>query len=189
MARSRGWPATLVWSECPSAGWPTISTVSPPARRRHRPALTLACSRCRRVHLWPRPPHEAPPHTGHPRPRRRIRHAPQDARPRESCPRSTTRLNPNSLLRDPGELPPKISPPSTPTNTFISSPASPPRQLRNSHTMAPDVRTHLSARFPEYLTLPPIPVLVGDDNPGFEGLFEFCSISAGGSICASYYSY
>jgi len=26
-------------------------------------------------------------------------------------------------------------------------------------------------------------VLVGDDNPAFEGVFEFCSISAGGSIC------
>lgn len=25
-------------------------------------------------------------------------------------------------------------------------------------------------------------VLVGEDNPAFEGLFEFCSISAGGSI-------
>jgi len=25
-------------------------------------------------------------------------------------------------------------------------------------------------------------VLVGDDNPPFEGVFEFCSISAGGSI-------
>jgi histone deacetylase 1/2 len=29
-------------------------------------------------------------------------------------------------------------------------------------------------------------VLVGEDNPVFEGLFEFCSISAGGSICAFY---
>ena len=27
-------------------------------------------------------------------------------------------------------------------------------------------------------------VLVGEDNPAFEGVFEFCSISAGGSICA-----
>ncbi|KAG6917569.1 hypothetical protein DXG01_002038 [Tephrocybe rancida] len=27
--------------------------------------------------------------------------------------------------------------------------------------------------------------LVGDDNPAFEGVFEFCSISAGGSICAA----
>ncbi|KAF9474338.1 histone deacetylase RPD3 [Pholiota conissans] len=27
--------------------------------------------------------------------------------------------------------------------------------------------------------------LFGDDNPAFEGVFEFCSISAGGSICAS----
>ncbi|KJA29569.1 hypothetical protein HYPSUDRAFT_31491 [Hypholoma sublateritium FD-334 SS-4] len=27
--------------------------------------------------------------------------------------------------------------------------------------------------------------LVGDDNPPFEGVFEFCSISAGGSICAA----
>jgi len=26
-------------------------------------------------------------------------------------------------------------------------------------------------------------VLVGEDNPAFEGVFEFCSISAGGSIC------
>jgi histone deacetylase 1/2 len=26
-------------------------------------------------------------------------------------------------------------------------------------------------------------VLVGEDNPPFEGVFEFCSISAGGSIC------
>jgi hypothetical protein len=25
-------------------------------------------------------------------------------------------------------------------------------------------------------------VLVGEDNPAFEGVFEFCSISAGGSI-------
>jgi histone deacetylase 1/2 len=25
-------------------------------------------------------------------------------------------------------------------------------------------------------------VLVGEDNPAFEGIFEFCSISAGGSI-------
>ncbi len=25
-------------------------------------------------------------------------------------------------------------------------------------------------------------VLVGDDNPAFEGVFEFCSISAGGTI-------
>ncbi|EEB97053.1 hypothetical protein MPER_03709 [Moniliophthora perniciosa FA553] len=28
-------------------------------------------------------------------------------------------------------------------------------------------------------------VLVGDDNPPFEGVFEFCSISAGGSIDAA----
>ncbi|KAG5727461.1 Histone deacetylase Rpd3 [Termitomyces sp. T112] len=27
--------------------------------------------------------------------------------------------------------------------------------------------------------------LVGEDNPPFEGVFEFCSISAGGSICAA----
>ena len=27
--------------------------------------------------------------------------------------------------------------------------------------------------------------LVGDDNPPFEGVFEFCSISAGGSIGTS----
>ena len=26
--------------------------------------------------------------------------------------------------------------------------------------------------------------LVGDDNPPFEGVFEFCSISAGGSVGA-----
>jgi histone deacetylase 1/2 len=26
-------------------------------------------------------------------------------------------------------------------------------------------------------------VLVGEDNPPFEGVFEFCSLSAGGSIC------
>ena len=26
-------------------------------------------------------------------------------------------------------------------------------------------------------------VLMGEDNPAFEGVFEFCSISAGGSIC------
>ena len=26
------------------------------------------------------------------------------------------------------------------------------------------------------------PVLVGEDNPAFEGVFEFCTISAGGSI-------
>lgn len=25
-------------------------------------------------------------------------------------------------------------------------------------------------------------VLIGDDNPAFEGVFEFCSISAGGSV-------
>lgn len=25
-------------------------------------------------------------------------------------------------------------------------------------------------------------VLVGEDNPAFEGVFEFCSISAGGSV-------
>lgn len=30
-----------------------------------------------------------------------------------------------------------------------------------------------------------LPVLVGEDNPAFDGLFEFCSISAGGSIGAS----
>ena len=29
-----------------------------------------------------------------------------------------------------------------------------------------------------------VKVLVGDDNPPFEGVFEFCSISAGGSIGA-----
>jgi len=28
----------------------------------------------------------------------------------------------------------------------------------------------------------PFEVLVGEDNPAFDGLFEFCSISAGGSI-------
>jgi len=33
------------------------------------------------------------------------------------------------------------------------------------------------------LNYPFVLVLVGDDNPAFEGLFEFCSISAGGSIC------
>lgn len=30
-----------------------------------------------------------------------------------------------------------------------------------------------------------VPVLVGEDNPAFDGLFEFCSISAGGSISKS----
>lgn len=30
-----------------------------------------------------------------------------------------------------------------------------------------------------------VPVLTGDDNPAFEGLFEFCSISAGGSVGGS----
>lgn len=29
------------------------------------------------------------------------------------------------------------------------------------------------------------PVLVGEDNPAFEGVFEFCTISAGGSIDAA----
>ena len=29
-------------------------------------------------------------------------------------------------------------------------------------------------------------VLVGDDNPAWDGLFEFCSLSAGGSIGAQY---
>lgn len=33
--------------------------------------------------------------------------------------------------------------------------------------------------------IPHLLVLVGDDNPAFEGVFEFCSISAGGSIGAS----
>lgn len=28
-------------------------------------------------------------------------------------------------------------------------------------------------------------VLVGEDNPAFDGLFEFCSISAGGSVSAA----
>lgn len=28
-------------------------------------------------------------------------------------------------------------------------------------------------------------VLVGEDNPAFEGVFEFCTISAGGSIDAA----
>lgn len=28
-------------------------------------------------------------------------------------------------------------------------------------------------------------VLIGEDCPAFEGLFEFCSISAGGSLSAS----
>lgn len=28
------------------------------------------------------------------------------------------------------------------------------------------------------------PVLVGDDNPAFEGVFEYCQTSAGGSIGA-----
>lgn len=28
-------------------------------------------------------------------------------------------------------------------------------------------------------------VLMGEDNPAFEGVFEFCSISAGGSICTA----
>ena len=32
------------------------------------------------------------------------------------------------------------------------------------------------------LALTPESVLVGEDNPAFEGLSEFCSISAGGSI-------
>lgn len=31
-------------------------------------------------------------------------------------------------------------------------------------------------------------VLLLDDNPAFEGLFEFCSISAGGSI-GEYFTY
>ena len=34
------------------------------------------------------------------------------------------------------------------------------------------------------LLLTRYPVLVGDDNPAFEGVFEFCSISAGGSLGA-----
>jgi hypothetical protein len=29
---------------------------------------------------------------------------------------------------------------------------------------------------------PSLEVLVGDDNPAFDGVFEFCSISAGGTI-------
>ena len=29
-----------------------------------------------------------------------------------------------------------------------------------------------------------VQVLTGEDNPAFEGLFEFCSISAGGSVGA-----
>ena len=32
-------------------------------------------------------------------------------------------------------------------------------------------------------------VLVGEDNPAFEGVFEFCSISAGGSIGKSVIHY
>jgi histone deacetylase 1/2 len=32
---------------------------------------------------------------------------------------------------------------------------------------------------------PELPVLIGEDNPVFEGVFEFCSISAGGSIGAT----
>lgn len=31
-----------------------------------------------------------------------------------------------------------------------------------------------------------LPVLLGEDNPAFDGLFEFCSISAGGSIAAAH---
>lgn len=30
----------------------------------------------------------------------------------------------------------------------------------------------------------PALVLAGDDNPAFDGVFEFSSISAGGTICA-----
>ncbi|KAL0573097.1 hypothetical protein V5O48_008868 [Marasmius crinis-equi] len=37
----------------------------------------------------------------------------------------------------------------------------------------------------EELTFHGTRFLVGDDNPPFEGVFEFCSISAGGSICAA----
>lgn len=41
------------------------------------------------------------------------------------------------------------------------------------------------APFPSLHMSKPTPillVLVGDDNPAWDGLFEFCSLSAGGSI-------
>ncbi|KXN81843.1 putative histone deacetylase 1-B [Leucoagaricus sp. SymC.cos] len=45
--------------------------------------------------------------------------------------------------------------------------------------------TRVSPETAEELTYHGTRFLVGDDNPAFEGLFEFCSISAGGSICAA----
>ncbi|XP_006456928.1 histone deacetylase complex catalytic component RPD3 [Agaricus bisporus var. bisporus H97] len=45
--------------------------------------------------------------------------------------------------------------------------------------------TRVTPETAEELTYHGTRFLVGDDNPGFEGLFEFCSISAGGSICAA----
>ncbi len=41
--------------------------------------------------------------------------------------------------------------------------------------LCPDVRDH--AYTPATML-----VLTGEDNPAFDGLFEFCSISAGGSL-------
>ncbi|KAF9443827.1 histone deacetylase RPD3 [Macrolepiota fuliginosa MF-IS2] len=45
--------------------------------------------------------------------------------------------------------------------------------------------TRVTPETAEELTYHGTRFLVGDDNPAFEGLFEFCSISAGGSICAA----
>jgi len=50
----------------------------------------------------------------------------------------------------------------------------------NSLSMGPDVRN--VCPFLRAESDLPVEVLVGEDNPAFDGLFEFCSISAGGSI-------
>ena len=48
--------------------------------------------------------------------------------------------------------------------------------------MARDVSTDTHSPRDLSYTYTEVLVLLGEDNPPFEGVFEFCSISAGGSI-------
>ncbi|KAI0053789.1 hypothetical protein FA95DRAFT_1508429 [Auriscalpium vulgare] len=70
-----------------------------------------------------------------------------------------------------------------PKMEVLRAPRATPEVMSSFHT---DEYVHFLARVTpetsEELTYQGTRFLVGDDNPGFEGVFEFCSISAGGSI-------
>ncbi|KAJ4481992.1 histone deacetylase [Lentinula aciculospora] len=73
-----------------------------------------------------------------------------------------------------------------PSLTHLRPPRASAQQMTAFHTdeyvhflsrVTPETMDELTGRGTQFL--------VGDDNPAFEGLWEFCTISAGGSLCAA----